>query len=162
MELQNQSNGLHYSSGGYPNQQQQQALMNIALVNQGLGGQGLSHNVHNLSQVRPIQNLPHGGGQLNDVYNARGSMYGLSQAGGSLQSLHLHGGQQIPPSLQSHASIDSYVLQGSNSHSLTSTPNGFSSVGGFSNGMPAAFGNSVGLTGGINDPYQRASYGYGM
>ena len=145
--------------------------MNIALVNQGLGaaaGQGLAHNVHALPPGRPMsQGLPHATNQLGDVYNARGSMYGLNQGAAGLHGQQaFHTGQQMPHSLQSHQSIDSYVLQGNNghSHSLASTPNGFGNVGSFSNGMPAvaSFGGSVGLAGNINDPYQRASYGYGM
>lgn len=164
------TNGMaHY--GGYPNQPQQ-GLMNIALVNQGLGsagGQGISPTMHGLPQSRPIpQGLPHSANGLGDIYSARASMYNLNQGATNLhsqQAMHLHGGQQMPHSLQSQ-SIDSYVLQGSNghSHSITSTPNGFGSVGGFSNGMPAvaSFNGSVGLASNMNDPYQRAGYGYGM
>lgn len=151
MEMAGTNNVNHY--GGHYTQQQ--AMMNLALANQGLGGQVQP----GLAGRGPL----HPSGQLNDVYAARTSLYGLSQNGNGAalhgqQPLHI---QQPLHSLQAQ-SIDSYVLQGNggHAHGLSSGSNGFGSVSGFSNGIPsvASYGGSVGLA----DPYQRSSYGYTM
>jgi len=136
--------------GGYHNQQ---TLVNMTLGNQGMGL------------------APHGAGRhlqanpLADVYNSQTGLYSL-QGGAGLQSqaqsalgqsgLHapIHG-------MQPH-SIDGYVLQGNSSHNqnLPSHSAGFSGVSTF--GGMNSFPN-VGITGGgLNDPYQRSSFGYGM
>ncbi|THH20986.1 hypothetical protein EW146_g472 [Bondarzewia mesenterica] len=132
----------HY--GGYHNQQ--------VLVNMTLGNQGMGLAPH--SAGRHIQANP-----LADVYNNPNGLYpmpgGQSQGALGQSGLHapLHG-------LQPH-SIDGYVLQGNSSHnqSLPSHSGGFSNVSAFGgvNSYPG-----VGVAGGLNDPYQRTSFGYGM
>jgi hypothetical protein len=152
--------GNHYN--------QQQAMMNLALANQGL----------NLGQSHPGMAVQRGllgsiPNQLGDVYGTRGSPYGIAQNGlgaaaAAATGLHapgnqtgagsMHMQQPLPHSLQPQM-MDGYVLQGA--HSGT---NGLGSTGGFGNGLAsvAGYGGSVGIANGMNDPYQRSSYGYGM
>ncbi|KAJ3997910.1 ARM repeat-containing protein [Lentinula boryana] len=126
--------------GGYHNQQ---ALVNMALSNQGM----------NLSQGsgRHLQGNP-----LADVYGAQNGLY-------SLQSQASYA--QAPLASQLHAlqpqSIDGYVLQGNSSHSPGLSP---SHTNGFSGASYAGinhFGGSA-LPSTLNDPYQRTAFGYGM
>ncbi|KAJ4473896.1 ARM repeat-containing protein [Lentinula aciculospora] len=156
MELAN-ANGMGPYGGPYG----QQGMMNMTtLANQNLGG-------HPGMAPRG----PMGGSisQLGDVYGPRSQMYGLGQSGAATAGLHnqqaaLHI-QQPLHSLQPQT-IDGYILQGGAGPSLGAATNGFGSVGGFNGSMQlpgvASYGGSVGLTGGISDPYQRSSYGYGM
>lgn len=130
----------HYGNGAY----------NQAYAGMGVNGRGpMGVGIH------PV-------GQMNDLYSSRSSMYGLGQNGsGSLgqqqliqQPLHSLGGQ----------AVDGYVIQGGNGHALSTPANGFSNVNGLgAMQVPAgAFGASVGIAGGLNDPYSRSSYGYTM
>ncbi|KAI5115762.1 hypothetical protein M0805_001204 [Coniferiporia weirii] len=164
MEMAN-ANGINHYGGHY---NQQQAMMNLALANQSLGGQahpGIAQRGHVTGSLHPSS-------QLGDMYGARTSVYGLGQNGTSPVTLHsqqqLHLQHQQPLHSLQPQSIDGYVLQGGagHSHGLSSGANGFGSIGGFTNGMQvpgvASFSASVGLAGGLNDPYQRSSYGYGM
>lgn len=159
------SAGNHY--GGYnQQQQQQQALLNAAtLANQGLGLPG--QNMHGITQARHIQQPMHAN-PLANVYNARTTqpMYGMAQGSVGMhaqQALHpgmgLHG-QQHSYSLAPHG-IDGYLHQGNgHAHGMGSA----STYDAFGNGMPgmAAFNNTVGIAGALNDPYQRTSFSYGM
>lgn len=156
------ANGMAPYSGGHFGQQ---AMMNMALANQGIGAQGHP----GITQRGPLAGSMHPSSQLGDVYGTRSStMYGLGQNGiaaAGLQNqqaaLHL---QQPMHSLQPQT-IDGYVLQGS-APGLGTGANGFGGVNGFNGGMQvpgvASYGGSVGLAGGLNDPYQRSSYGYSM
>ncbi|KAH8120673.1 ARM repeat-containing protein [Phellopilus nigrolimitatus] len=148
MELAN-ANGINHYGGHYT---QQQAMMNLALANQG---------------------SLHPSNQMGDVYGARTSLYGLPQNGAAATAgLHAQQALQLQHQQPLHSlqpqTIDGYVLQGNggHAHGLSSGANGFGSVGGFSNGMQVpgvpSFGASVSLNGGLNDPYQRSTYGYGM
>lgn len=169
LSLANTAGGSPYSAGGHYSRGQQQAMMNLALANQSLGvGLGQAHPgmAAGTSGQRGLLGSMHPSGQLNDVYGTRGSPYGLASNGLGASGLHGPAGQaggasglhmQQPMQLQPQM-MDSYVLQGAapgtNGHGLSGT-------GGFGNGI-AGYGGSVGLTNGLNDPYQRSSYGYGM
>lgn len=116
--------------GGYNGQQQ-------ALVNMALGNQGLNSGRH-------IQGNP-----IADVYGGQNSLYSLQGAGSygtPLSQLH-----NLQPQ-----SIDSYVLQGNSSHNQ----NGFSGAGSF--GGVNHFGGAAVHSALGGDPYQRSAFGYGM
>ena len=152
--------GGPYSAGGHFGQQQ--AMMNLALANQGLGvGLGQSHpGMAAAAAQRGLLGSIHPSGQLSDVYGGRSGPYGLSQNGASLHgqaggATGLHMQQQLH-GLQPQM-MDSYVLPAgasANGHNL-------GGAGGFGNGI-SSYGGAVSLTSGLNDPYQRSSYGYGM
>lgn len=127
--------------GGYHHNQQ--ALVNMALGNQGMGGMG--HAAH--SGGRHMSHLQ--AGALADAYTAQNGLYALQ--GGPAMHAPLHGG------LQSHQ-IDSYVMQGSNNHSPGLTPPQ-SHAGAFS-GM-SSYGSVNSFPVNVADPYQR-SFAYGM
>ena len=136
-KLQREHNDV-YGGGGYHHNQQ--ALVNMALGNQGMG---MAHG-HNAG--RHMSHLQ--AGALADAYTAQNSLYAL-QGGPGLHAAPLHTG------LQTH-SIDSYVMQGSNNHSPGLTPpqshaGAFSGMSSYGNGFPVAFA----------DPYQRQSFAYG-
>ena len=139
-KLQREHNDAYGGGGGYHHNQQ--ALVNMALGNQGMGmgpagGRHMSH----------IQ-----AGALADAYTAQNGLYAL-QGGPGLHAPQLHG-------LQSH-SIDSYVMQGSNNHSPGLTPpHSHAGAGGFSGVSTYGSVNSFPV-GVAADPYQR-SFGYGM
>ncbi|KAL0576379.1 hypothetical protein V5O48_005600 [Marasmius crinis-equi] len=126
--------------GGYHNQQ---ALVNMALSNQGLGGSG--------------RHLP--ANSIGDLYGGQSNLYSLqgSAAGsyGTPLTSQLH-------SLQPQ-SIDSYVLAGNSTHSqgpLSSHSNAFSGASSF--GGVNHFGGAA-LHSTLSDPYnQRSAFGYGM
>ncbi|THU90760.1 ARM repeat-containing protein [Dendrothele bispora CBS 962.96] len=130
--------------GGYHNQQ---ALVNMALNNQGMGvAQGTTSR-------HLTQNL-HGGNPLADVYGAQSALYSLQPTAYSQGPL---ASQLLQPQ-----SIDGYVLQGNSSHNQAISPshgNGFSSAASF--GGVNHFGGSA-LHSSLNDPYQRSSFSYGM
>jgi hypothetical protein len=128
--------------GGFSNQQ---ALVNMALSNQGLAAHSGRHVPQGIS-----------GNPLADIYSSSG-LYTVPGQGNFGQS-HLN--NQVH-SLQTQ-SIDGYVLQGSSSHNQglpqqTSLTGSFAATS-FANIPP--FGGSV--AGPINDPYQRSAFGYGM
>lgn len=157
------ANGVgHFAAGPNAAYGQQQAMMaSLALANPAaLNGQHV--------QARHIGH-PASAGQLADVaiYGARGAIYqnGVPAAGlhgqhngHAQQPLHMHNQRQHQPGLNS---VDGYVLQGGVPLGSASSF-GNLNVGGFTNGMPvpavASFGGSIGL----NDPYQRTTYGYGL
>lgn len=124
--------------GGFPNQQ---ALVNMALSNQGMNAAPTNRH---MPQMSP----------LTDVYGAANGLYPLPGQG-SFGQAHLNAQMH---SLQPQ-SIDGYVLQGNSSHNQLSqqhagsfqTPS-FTSLPGFGGG----------LSGSLNDPYQRSAFGYGM
>lgn len=123
--------------GGYHTQQ---ALVNMALTNQGLG-----------STPTGGRHVPqtHHTNTLTDVYG-QGSLYGLPQQtsfGQSHLSSQLH---NLQPQ-----SIDGYVLQGNSGHNSLSATHGSAYSGSF-NGVNQ-FGGA-----GLTDPYQRSAFGYGM
>ncbi|KAI0638958.1 ARM repeat-containing protein [Trametes polyzona] len=125
--------------GGYHHNQQ--ALVNMALGNQGMGMGHAGHGAgRHMSHIQA--------GALADAYTAQNGLYALQ--GGPAMHAPLHGG------LQSHG-IDSYVMQGSNNHSPGLTPPqshaGFSTV--------SSYGSVNSFPVGVADPYQR-SFGYGM
>lgn len=132
--------------GGY---QHQQALVNMALSNQGMGA---AHGAgRHMSQ--PLQS-----NVLTDVYGAQTGLYPMQQSQSSFAQAHL----PAPPHHSLGQSIDGYVLQGNSNHTqgLTSQlghGGGFSTTS-FSNVGP--FG--AGLTSSLADPYQRSAFGYGM
>ena len=144
--------------GGYNNQQ--------ALANMAIGNQGMSLH-HGAPSANPrhipaaLQSSP-----MADVYGVQNGLY---PAGGpGLPSQNSYGQPHMAPQLHNPQpqSIDGYVLQGNSSHNQGISPshshgNGFSGVSGFNNVSP--FGG-VGINAGsLNDPYhQRANYGYGM
>ncbi|EPQ61118.1 ARM repeat-containing protein [Gloeophyllum trabeum ATCC 11539] len=135
--------------GGYSGQQ---SVAGMSLSVQGLGGAHLG------SRHIPGQGLHQSNG-LADVYGTQNGLYSLPGQG-SLAQTHLHGSQLH--GLQPH-SIDSYVLQGGSPQGLTPTHTmggGFNGVSTFQN-VNGPFA-SVGLSGTLNDPYQRTSFGYGM
>jgi hypothetical protein len=152
----------HFGGGSFNNQQ---ALVNMALSNQGMGlhhgpaGAGARHIPQAIHQNQIHQN------QMVEVYAAQSGLY---PAGGpGLQNQGSFNQGHIPPQLHNMQPqpIDGYVLQGNSSHNQGISPshshgNGFSGVPGFNNVGP--FGG-VGLSAGtLNDHYQRASFGYGM
>ncbi|KAI0320995.1 ARM repeat-containing protein [Amylostereum chailletii] len=127
----------HY--GGYHSQQ--------ALVNMTLGNQGMGIAPHGAG--RHMQGNP-----LADVYNSQNGLYGAAMQGQGLGQSSLHAPMH---GLQPH-SIDGYVLQGHSAHGQ-----GLASQG--APGAYTAFGGAypgVNVAGGLSDPYQRASFGYGM
>ncbi|OCH92683.1 ARM repeat-containing protein [Obba rivulosa] len=133
--------------GGYHHNQQQ--LVNMALGSQSVG---IGHNGG--------RHLSHQGLHQASAYNGDG-LYSMQagpgmQAQASLGQSHLHGHPMH--GMQNH-SIDSYVMQGSSSHSPVLTPphtqaGAFNSVSNYGNvsSFPAI---------GVTDPYQR-TFGYGM
>ncbi|KAF5338450.1 hypothetical protein D9758_012238 [Tetrapyrgos nigripes] len=128
--------------GGYHSQQ---ALVNMALGNQGMGlAQGGRHLTQNL----------HSGNPLADVYGGQNGLY-------SLQPTASYGQGPLASQLIQPQSIDGYVLQGNSSHNQGVTPahgNGFSAA---SFGGVNHFGGSA-LHSSLNDPYQRSGFSYGM
>ncbi|KDQ54912.1 hypothetical protein JAAARDRAFT_80100 [Jaapia argillacea MUCL 33604] len=156
-KLQREQQLDHFGSGGvgYTNQQ--------ALATMGLGNQGISvassHQHHGVGGGRhmPPHSL-HQANALADVYGAQNGVYSL-QSGSGLQGQGLHSSQLH--GLQPH-SIDTYVLQGGSSQGLTSSHSlgaSFSGISPFANVSTFA---GVGLTGALNDPYQRSTFGYGL
>jgi hypothetical protein len=147
----------HFGGGGGYNNQQ--ALVNMALGNQG----GLHHGAASAGARHIPATLPNNA--LADVYGAQNGLY--SAGGPGLQSQGSFGQTHMVPQLHNlqPQSIDGYVLQGNSSHNQGISPshshgNGFSGVSGFNNVSP--FGG-VGLNAGsLNDPYQRSHFGYGM
>ncbi|KAM5534349.1 hypothetical protein V8D89_011942 [Ganoderma adspersum] len=138
-KLQREHNDVYGGGGGYHHNQQ--ALVNMALGNQGMG---MTHG-HNAG--RHMSHLQ--AGALADAYTAQNGLYAL-QGGPGLHAAPLHAG------LQTH-SIDSYVMQGSNNHSPGLTPpqshaGAFSGMSSYGNAFPVA----------VADPYQRQSFAYGM
>ncbi|OSD05787.1 ARM repeat-containing protein [Trametes coccinea BRFM310] len=126
--------------GGYHHNQQ--ALVNMALGNQGMGmGHGAHGGGRHMSHIQA--------GALADAYTAQNGLYALQ--GGPGMHAPLHGG------IQSHA-IDSYVMQGSNNHSPGLTPP-HTHAGAFSG--VSSYGNVNSFPVGVADPYQR-SFAYGM
>ncbi|KAL5534613.1 hypothetical protein ACEPAG_1076 [Sanghuangporus baumii] len=153
------TNGISHYGGPYGQQG-----MGITLANQGVVGHP------GIGPRGPLAGSIHPSNQLADVYGARSPMYGLGQSNAAATGLHgqqasLHLQQPIH-SLQPQA-IDGYVLQGGSghTHALSSGTNGFG-VGNFNGSIQlpgvASYGGSVGIANGINDPYQRATYGYSM
>ncbi|TFK57686.1 ARM repeat-containing protein [Heliocybe sulcata] len=130
----------------------QQSVVGMGLGTQGLGGGHLG------GRHIPSQSLHQTNG-LADVYSPQNGMYSL-QGQSPIGQGHLHASQMH--GLQPH-SIDSYVLQGGSPQGLTPS---HSMGGGFNGGssFPNVSGSfaSVGVSGGLNDPYQRSSFGYGM
>ncbi|KAH9927456.1 ARM repeat-containing protein [Epithele typhae] len=104
-KLQREHSDAFGSGGGYHHNPQ--ALVNMALGNQSMGGMN-----HGPASGRHLSHLQ--AGALADAYTAQNGLYGL-QGGPGLHAAPLHGG------LQSHG-IDSYVMQGSNQHSPGLTP----------------------------------------
>ncbi|KAI0719110.1 ARM repeat-containing protein [Cerioporus squamosus] len=141
-KLQREHNDGFGGGGGYHHNQQ--ALVNMALGNQGMGmGHGPAGGRH-MSHLQA--------GALADAYTAQNGLYAL-QGGPGLHAPQLHG-------LQSH-SIDSYVMQGSNNHSPGLTPpHSHAGAGAFSG--VSSYGNVNSFPVGVAaDPYQR-TFGYGM
>ncbi|TFK88529.1 ARM repeat-containing protein [Polyporus arcularius HHB13444] len=141
-KLQREHNDGYGGGGSYHHNQQ--ALVNMALGNQGMG---MNHGPAGGRHMSHLQ-----AGALADAYTGQNGLYAL-QGGPGLHAPQLHG-------LQSH-SIDSYVMQGSNNHSPGLTPpHSHAGAGAFSG--VSSYGNvnsfPVGLAA---DPYQR-SFGYGM
>jgi len=128
--------------GGY---QHQQALVNMALSNQGIGA---THGAgRHMSQ--PLQT-----NVLTDVYGTQTGLYPMQQSQSSFAQTHLPA-----PHHSLGQSIDGYVLQGNSNQGLTSQlGHGAFSTTSFSNVGP--FG--AGLTSSLADPYQRSAFGYGM
>ncbi|EJD04358.1 ARM repeat-containing protein [Fomitiporia mediterranea MF3/22] len=158
MELAN-ANGM----GHYNGQFNQQAMMNMALANQGLTGQ--THP--GIAARGPMAGSMHPSNQLGDVYGNRSTIYGVGQNGAAASGLHnqqtpLHL-QQPMHSLQTQA-LDGYVLQGSgtgHSHGLSSGTNGLPPGSTFIPQMPLTY-QGIHISAGLNDPYQRTSYGYNV
>ena len=125
--------------GGFPNQQ---ALVNMALSNQGMNAAPTNRH---MPQMSP----------LTDPYGAANGLYTIPGQGNFGQA-HLTAQMH---SLQPQ-SIDGYVLQGNSSHNqaLSQQHAGSFQAPAFAN-MPG-FGG--GLSGALNDPYQRSAFGYGM
>ncbi|KIK70359.1 hypothetical protein GYMLUDRAFT_89399 [Collybiopsis luxurians FD-317 M1] len=126
--------------GGYHSQQ---ALVNMALSNQGIS---LPQSSARLLQGNPLA----------DVYGAQNGLY-------SLQSQATYG--QAPLASQIHTlqpqSIDGYVLQGGSGHSQGISPSHTSGFSGASFAGIGPFGGSA-LHSTLSDPYQRTAFGYGM
>ncbi|KAI0757429.1 ARM repeat-containing protein [Daedaleopsis nitida] len=142
-KLQREHNDLYGGGGGGGYHHNQQALVNMALGNHGMGmGPGPNAGRH-MSHLHA--------GALADAYTAQNGLYALQQGGPGLHAAPLHG-------LQSH-SIDNYVMQGSNSHSPGLTPPQ-THAGAFS-GMSSYGANINSFPVGVADPYQR-SFAYGM
>ncbi|KAL5535159.1 hypothetical protein ACEPAF_3253 [Sanghuangporus sanghuang] len=153
------TNGISHYGGPYGQQG-----MGITLANQGVVGHP------GIGPRGPLAGSIHPSHQLADVYGTRSTMYGLGQSNATATGLH---GQQASLHLQQpiHSlppqAIDGYVLQGGSghTHALSSGTNGFG-VGNFNSSIQlpgvASYGGSVGIANGINDPYQRATYGYNM
>ncbi|KDR85232.1 hypothetical protein GALMADRAFT_233963 [Galerina marginata CBS 339.88] len=133
----------HFS--GFPNQQ---ALVNMALTNQGMGA-AHTNNRH----------VPQGlsANPLAEVYASSNGLYSIPGQGNFTQA-HLNSQMHT---LQPQP-IDGYVLQGNSTHNQ-GLPQQHSHAGSFPTpsfaNLPAFSGA---LTGSINDPYQRSAFGYGM
>jgi len=127
--------------GGYHSQQ---ALVNMALTNQGMS---LPQ-----SSGRHLQGNP-----LADVYGSQNGLYSLQGSQGSYG--------QGPLASQLHSlqpqSIDGYVLQNTSSHNQGISPSHTNGFSGASFGGIGHFGGSA-LHSTLNDPYQRTAFGYGM
>lgn len=130
---------------GFPNQQ---ALVNMALTNQGMG-----------TPHTPSRHMPQGlsANPLADVYGSSNALYSLPGQGNFGQA-HLNAQMHT---LQPQ-SIDGYVLQGNSTHNQ-GVPQQHSHTPSF---PTTSFANLPGfggaLTGPLNDPYQRSAFGYGM
>jgi len=144
-----QMDSHHHHYGGY--NQAHAALVNLALTGSGIGMNGGTQSRH------VSQGSMHHYSPLSDAYTARSSLYNIAQTGG-LQS------QQIHPGLQ-HG-IEGYgsphhMIPGSASQ--TPMPNGFQAANAFSSPVANTFGGNVGVAaGGMNDPYQRQGFAYGI
>ncbi|KAI8983345.1 ARM repeat-containing protein [Trametes punicea] len=139
--IQNKLQREHNDAYGGYHHNQQQALVNMALGNQGIG---MGHGGH--GGGRHMSHLQ--AGALADAYTAQNGLYALQ--GGPGMHAPLHG-------IQSH-SIDSYVMQGSNNHSPGLTPP-HTHAGAFSG--VSSYGSVNSFPVGVADPYQR-SFAYGM
>ncbi|KAF5392633.1 hypothetical protein D9757_002130 [Collybiopsis confluens] len=126
--------------GGYHNQQ---ALVNMALTNQGIS---IPQNSGRLLQGNPLA----------DVYGTQNGLYSPLQS----QSYG-----QAPLASQLHSlqpqSIDGYVLQGGSGHSQGVSPSHSNGFSGASFAGIGHFGGSA-LHNTLSDPYQRTAFGYGM
>jgi hypothetical protein len=107
--------------------------------------------------------MPQGLHQANplvDVY--QNGMYPIQGAPG-LQGQAAFGDAHLAAHSLQPQSIDGYVLQGNPGHQGLSASHahggGFSAVSTYANVNP--FGGA-GMTGALNDPYQRSTFGYGM
>jgi hypothetical protein len=127
--------------GGYHSQQ---ALVNMALSNQGMS---LPQ-----SSGRHLQGNP-----LADIYGSQNGLY-------SLQASQASYGQG-PLASQLHTlqpqSIDGYVLQNASTHNQAISPSHTNGFSGASFAGISHFGGSA-LHNTLNDPYQRTAFGYGM
>ncbi|OBZ78988.1 Pumilio domain-containing protein C6G9.14 [Grifola frondosa] len=125
-----------FGGGYHPNQQ--------ALVNMALGNQGMGMSPSHTGGGRHMSHLQHASA-LADAYTTQNGLYALQGA----PTIHA-------PALHSMQSIDSYVMQGSNSPGLTPP---HTHAGAFSN--VGSYGSVNSFPIGVADPYQR-SFGYGM
>lgn len=128
--------------GGFTNQQ---ALVNMALSNQGLGAAHAGN-----------RHMPQGmaANPLADVYGSANGLYSIP-AQGNFGQTHLNNQMH---NLQPQ-SIDGYVLQGNSSHNQ-GIPQQLGHSGNFNS---ASFAGLPGFAGSIaGDPYQRSAFGYGM
>ncbi|KAI0651425.1 ARM repeat-containing protein [Trametes meyenii] len=130
-----------YGGGGGGYHHNQQALVNMALGNQGMA---MGHTGH--AGGRHMSHLQ--AGALADAYTAQNGLYAMQ--GSPAMHAPLHG-------MQSH-SIDSYVMQGSNNHSPGLTPPQ-THAGAFAG--VSTYGGVSSFPVGVADPYQR-SFAYGM
>lgn len=135
--------------GGY-----QPGMVNVGLGNQGMGAP------HGGGGGRHMPQPHHQPNPLADVYGPQNGLYSIPPTQASFGQPHLAASQlhNLQPQ-----SIEGYVLQGNSSHNQGISPS-HSHGGGFSG---ASFANispfgGAGLTGGLNDPYQRSNFGYGM
>ncbi|CUA77447.1 Pumilio homology domain family member 4 [Saccharomyces cerevisiae S288c] [Rhizoctonia solani] len=114
-----------------------------ALVNLAMNGNGMSMGGRHVSQPS-VHHSP-----LADAYN-RPNLYNIPQ------QMH-HGIQQQP--------MDHYgtphMMASNLHHSPMTTTAAFPNVSGFSNPVPNNYG-ALGISAGMNDPYQRANFPYGM
>lgn len=139
-KLQREAQNLEY--GTYQNHNH---LINMTLSNQGMSP---AHT--------PNRHLAQGlqGNHLSDIYGTSNNVYGLPQTQAAFTQAHLG----TPMHALQPQSIDGYVLQNTSSHNQGLAPSGFNGAS-FPNVSPFTGGI---LTGSLNDPYQRSSFGYGM
>ncbi|KAF8973836.1 armadillo-type protein [Flammula alnicola] len=129
--------------GSFPSQQ---SLVNMALSNQGMG---TTHSGN--------RHMPQGISPLADVYGSANGLYAIP---GQANFGQTHLNSQMH-SLQPQ-SIDGYVLQGNSSHNQGLAQQ-HSHGGSFQTPSFASLpGFGGGLSGSLNDPYQRSAFGYGM
>ncbi|KAF7967041.1 hypothetical protein HWV62_36004 [Athelia sp. TMB] len=127
----------------------------------------------NMSLSNPPMGIPNGGARhmsnghmqnnaMADVYGVQNGLYssGGIQPQGSFGQAHLAQLHTMQPQ-----SIDGYVLQGNSGHGQGISPShshagGYSGLSGYNN--VNAFASGALGTVSMNDPYQRASFGYSM